>query len=182
MAYQSSAHVFPGDTRRSDPIEDFNFDFADESPSIISPPPSYNSVSSIPSHQVNEAMFSRYTGPSFRITDEEGYSDDDEEADDNPWLVAFKAAPPSHPTSLLHHHVATTGTFSRKLQSHRIQGEIQDRGGIYVNSVDSNTTLLLSPHPFARSKKAHAARVLGIPIMDEASFLKLPLLKDRSNW
>jgi hypothetical protein len=119
--------------------------------------------------------------PTSAIIDEEGFSDDDEEDDYNPWLFASRQAQPALPISLRHHRVAKTGIFSPQVDGN-IEKEIKLRGGVYVEKVDADTTVLLSPHCFARSKKAHAARMLGIPIMDESYFIKLPLVRDNTRW
>lgn len=56
-----------------------------------------------------------------------------------------------------------------------------------VSSVTTSTTLLLATHTHPRSNKAHQARALGIPIMNEAQFLSLTKLdsdkkQSASDW
>lgn len=127
-------------------------------------------------HVMTPILVVKMEGVSTVIVDEEGYSDDDGESDDNPWLEASRVTHQNLPSSLRYHRVATTGKFSPRLND-TLGKEITARGGIPVEKVDADTTVLLAPHPFARSTKAHKARVLGIPIMDEAAFLKLPLVQ-----
>lgn len=114
------------------------------------------------------------------IIDEEAYSDDDEVGNDDPWIQSSMVTPAPLPKSLHLLRVATSGNFSDMLQR-RVDVEIQARGGILVQTVTRDTSVLLAPHVFARSKKAYAARKLGIPIMDEATFLRMPLDKSNSN-
>lgn len=121
------------------------------------------------------------------ITDEEGYSDDDEQPNDDKLLKAYKTSPPSNPSSIRYHHVAVTGILPSFPSRQLIKNEIERFGGIMVSEVTTSTTLLLAPHTHPRSKKAHQARSLGLPIMNEAQFLalsKLELAKKQyaSDW
>ena len=110
---------------------------------------------------------------STEILDEEAYSDDDEVGQDDPWIQVSIATQTPIPHSLHLLRIATTGNFGDKLHP-KMSREIEERGGRHVQSVDRETSLLVSPHPFARSKKAYAARKLGIPIMDVTTFLQYP--------
>lgn len=118
------------------------------------------------------AYRNQYPAASATILDEEGYSDDDGLPSENVWIEKARSRPPPLPQSIKYLRVATTGTFSFPLH-HNIVQEIQNKGGIYVTVVDANTNLLLAPHRFPRSSKGQSARTLGIPIMDEATFLSL---------
>lgn len=127
-------------------------------------------------YMMEQKLVVKMEGVSTMIVDEEGYSDDDGEPDDNYWLEASRVHDQDLPSSLRYHKVATTGTFTSRLND-VLHKEITARGGIPVDKVDADTTILLAPHRFARSTKAHNARVLGIPIIDEAAFLKLPIIQ-----
>lgn len=114
-----------------------------------------------------------------RITDEEGYSDcewsqpnhkDKQEDEIKACLEAYKTNPPPVPTSVRFHRVAITGTFSGSIPRSQLEAEIVARGGYVDKTVTAATTLLVAPHLHPRSSKAHIARTLKIPIMDEKTF------------
>ena len=109
--------------------------------------------------------------------DEEGYSDDDELPNDNELLKAARRENIAAPKSLKFLRVATTGSFNCQVAS-----EIQARGGEVVNRVDASVHLLIAPHRLPRSSKAANARKLGIPIIDEATLLGLPMAVSTMHW
>lgn len=107
------------------------------------------------------------------ITDEDGYSDDDELSDDDSLLEAYREHAPTLPATIKNQRIAVTGIFS-SIPHHVLRtSEIPSQGAFYSPTVTAATTLLLAPHPHPRSKKAYEARRLGIPIMDEVSYLRI---------
>lgn len=114
------------------------------------------------------------------ITDEEGYSDDDEQPDKNPLLLQYLNSPPDLPETVKNQRVAITGSFRLFANRAILEQEIRRKGGIPVSAVTRSTNVLLAPQRHPRSSKAQLARSFGIPILEEASFSQMP--GTTSNW